>query len=179
MIMQNPTAKAILNNNTGIEMSGFWKSKHHDFDCKLRTDIINDDIFVIADYKTTTDASPEGFSRHFFNYGYDVQAAWYLQGIKEIKYQQYEFVIIAQEKEPPYAVGCFRVPEEVLEIGRIKIAWVSQKIEECIAKDKWPSYPELSLIKVQAWAKYEADMIKEELQEDEKTNNNQGEKNNE
>ena len=43
-VKANPTASALLENCTDIELSGFWENRDYDFDCKMRADIINDDI---------------------------------------------------------------------------------------------------------------------------------------
>lgn len=166
-IKEKKLANDIIENCTGVELSGFWESPHHGFNCKMRTDIINKDMQLIADYKTTADASPEAFSRHFFKYGYDVQAAWYLQGIKAITGISYEFVLIVQEKEPPYEVACAYVSPEIIEIGRTKIAWASQLFEKCLKEDDWPGYPEMYAIQMQGWAKAEAEAIKEQIRNDE------------
>lgn len=162
-LMTNSLVKAILENNTNIELSGFWKSMNHTFLSKMRADIINDQILMFADYKTTTDASPEAFSRHFFSYGYDVQAAHYSNGLLNLTGREYVPVYIAQEKNPPYAVACFRVPNKVLENGRIKIEYAAKKFDDCFKKNEWPGYPELTEIIEMGWAASEAQTIENRL----------------
>lgn len=160
-LMSNPTSKAILESPTKqIELSGFWKHEDYEFDCKLRTDILDQSIDVIADYKSTRDASPEVFSNQFFGYGYDIQAYWYRLGVYAITGRWFDMVFIAQEKDPPYAVCCYSVPPEVFDIGKTRAGYSARVFAECLKNDKWPGYPEMVEINVAGWALNEANNIK-------------------
>lgn len=62
----------------------------------------------LVDYKTAADASPEGFAKAAFDYGYLLQAAHYLflcrlAGLEDVK----TFAWIVQEKEAPYATAVY------------------------------------------------------------------------
>ena len=76
-------------------------------------------------------------------------------------------MLITQEKEPPYAVTCPRVPREIIEIGRVKIEIASMLFEKCLQSGEWPGYPEMYTIQMQQWAKQEAESLKEQIRNDE------------
>lgn len=169
-LMANSYVRAILENNTGIEVSGFWKPRNHNFWCKLRADIVNDKILMFADYKTTQDASPEEFSKKFGSYGYHIQAAHYYNGLLYITGREYIPVYIAQETNPPYAVCPFEVTKETIEAGQTKVEYAFKLFDECFEKDHWPGYPEFSKIKLSGWELSQVETIENRLKvmEDEK-----------
>lgn len=92
------------------ELSGFFiHERYQGIKCKIRVDFEIDDgsLFAFIDYKTCRDASPEGFGKAAYDYGYDIQAALYREGGKIIKGRWPHFFFIAQEKDPPYAVAVY------------------------------------------------------------------------
>ena len=54
-------------------------------ECKIRVDSIRmaSGVPVIVDYKTTTDASTDGFARKCVSLGYDFQAGMYSEGVEK------------------------------------------------------------------------------------------------
>ena len=110
-IDQTIWAKNILKKGMA-EQTYLWADKETGLECKCRFDRIYETLVV--DYKTTADASFEGFQKQAIKYGYHLQAAHYLDGLP----RDSQFVFIAQEKEPPYAVSVFNADGEFLEYGR-------------------------------------------------------------
>ena len=88
-----------------------------------------DDKKVIIDLKTTRDSSPESFRRSAYNYGYDRQAAFYLDGFKA---DEFWFLVI--EKESPYRVGIYKASDEFIEGGRQKNQSLLKKYKEFFIK---------------------------------------------
>lgn len=85
-ILSDPISDALFNADDEhyIEHSGFWKFES--VLCKCRPDYLlikNNQAFVI-DIKTTTDCSPEKIARSIADWSYHRQAAFYVDGIKEI-----------------------------------------------------------------------------------------------
>ena len=109
VLYRHPVAKNLL--IRGIpERSGFDVHKRYEgIKCKIRADYYIDDgyMFAIVDYKTTGDASQEGFSKTSYDWGYDIQADFYREITYLIEGRWPDFYFIAQEKEPPYAVNVF------------------------------------------------------------------------
>lgn len=108
---------------------------------------------LILDLKTTDDASPSGFSRSVAQYGYDVQAAWYIDCAKAEGLGIETFIFIAVEKEPPYAVGIYELDTDSIEVGRRKYQRALSIWKHCTATDEWPGYSEdIITIQMPAWA---------------------------
>lgn len=129
------------------ELSAFWTDPDTGIECKCRPDWLIKDLFGnivgIADVKTTEDASPDGFSKSIAKYGYDLQAAYYSDGVKAVIGKAIPFYFIAIEKKAPYAVSVYRADDAMIEAGRNStrgykaalaiLAW-------CRENDNYPSY---------------------------------------
>lgn len=152
VLSQSETASMILQDGTP-EVSAFWQHERFKFLCKARPDFLIDDVGIIADYKTCQDASPEQFGRHAANFGYHIQAAWYTDGLKQITGKQFEFVFVAQEKVPPYAVGIYQISEEALWKGREQCAIACAAYRNCLKEKSWPAYPDsIQTLQFPRWA---------------------------
>lgn len=95
----------------------------------------------LYDFKTTADANPQALERAIMNYGYDVQAAHYLDVWKAATGEDRRFRFIFQEKEPPYEVAVIELGQDSLSMARKKIARARTIWRECISSDHWPGYP--------------------------------------
>lgn len=105
---------------------------------KIRPDKITKN--AIIDLKTTTDASVEGFTRTVFKYGYHVQAALYLDVLKQFDPQDRQFVFVVQEKTAPYSFQLFRCDDEVIRYGREEYRELLKIHKECVEKNSWGGY---------------------------------------
>jgi hypothetical protein len=109
-LMKHPTASALISRGIN-ERSGFAIHQRYDgIKVRIRTDIFIDDqgLYLYADYKTCQDASQEGFSKAAFDRGYDIQADLYREIGYLIDGKWADFIFIAQEKAPPYAVNVLK-----------------------------------------------------------------------
>ena len=131
-----------------IESSFFWEKD--DLKMKCRADAIRENGVVI-DLKTTTDASPRGFLRSVMNFRYHVQAAYYLDGISQFQ-PATSFVLIAVEKTPPYLVGVYMMPEQLIEHGRQEYKKDLHTFARCLESDSWPGLPDsIQVLDVPGW----------------------------
>jgi len=120
-------------------------------DRKCRLDNYN--FGYIFDLKTCNDASPNGFSRQIYNFGYHIQAAWYLDTCKMAGLATDGFIFIAVEKEPPYAIGLYELGTDSLEAGRSAYQSALDKLERAKSTGEWPGYSEyLQTIELPYWA---------------------------
>lgn len=152
-VMAHPAASALLTRVPGrAEQSIYWIDAITGTLCRCRPDWWRDDNLPI-DLKTTEDASPEGFARSIAKFRYDVQAAFYLDGIAAATGQRPKnFVFIAVEKKPPYAVGVYVLDAETLEIGRGLYREDLAAYTECAKSDLWPGYGDkIQTINLPAW----------------------------
>ncbi len=122
-----------------VEHSLFWIENETKMLCKARPDIWH--LNMIVDLKTTADASPHAFQRQIGDYGYHIQAAMMQDAIYTITGKFItEFVFLAVEKEPPFAIGIYQLSEEAIAKGREEFIKYLKIYKECLTNNHWPSY---------------------------------------
>lgn len=152
-VHSHPAAGALLTGCPGeAEKSVYWNDATTGVLCRCRPDWWRDDN-VIVDLKTTEDASPEGFAKSMANYRYDVQAAYYLDGVQQATGKRPKaFVFIAVEKKPPYGVGVYVLDSDSLELGRAQHQHDLRIYAECVRTGEWPGYGDkIQTISLPAW----------------------------
>ena len=119
---------------------------------KGRADAVGSDYFV--DLKTVQDASPSGFARTIFEYGWHRQAAWYLRISELLGRKQQRFYFIAVEKSTPARINVVELNTGAIELGREDNDRDMVRLRSCISRDEWPGYcgGEIQQIDVPAWA---------------------------
>ena len=126
------------------------------FWCRARPDRIQGE--TVIDYKTTSRSARPGLvDRLVWSMGYDVQIAWYLEGLSALLGRPVdEHRLIVQEVRPPFALSVLTLGREALGSarGRMRAAW--QVWTECLGRGTtagdWPLYaPEVVEIGAPAW----------------------------
>jgi len=119
---------------------------------KVRPDYLREDMII--DLKTTQDARPEAFLKSVINFGYEVQAALYVDAAQAIDGLKRRFLWIAAEKEAPYAVSVFEASDEMLERGRRLYKQAIETYTRCVTFDDWPGYTtEIQTLNLPKWLK--------------------------
>ena len=95
----------------------------------------------LYDLKTTTDASLDAVMRSIMNYGYDFQAAHYLETWKAATGEDRSFRFIFQEKTAPFEVCLVELHEDSLIMGKKKTARAREIWRNCVSSNHWPGYP--------------------------------------
>lgn len=108
---------------------------------KCRTDYLHDSGAMIVDVKTTEDASPNGFGKSSANFRYPVQTAWY-NGVLDGCYGEHpeNWVFLAVEKSPPFAIGLYFVEADLLERAQIAAQRDFMRIVTHRRSGEWPDY---------------------------------------
>ena len=149
-IMNSP-AEIIYNNDNYSELSFFWDDLYG-IRGKCRPDCLSYNDRFVLDLKTTQDASPKGFQKSIGGFGYHIQAAWYLRGLRKLGVKVDEFLFVAIEKTAPFCVGVYRADKEMLEEGDKKIDEALHLISECKENDMYLDYtPEIQNISLPPW----------------------------
>ena len=114
---------------------------------------------ILTDYKSCADASPSGFGNAVARYGYDLQAAYYLDIARDLGHPAKAFAFIAQEKEPPYLVEVYDLDEDFLARGRRRYREGLERLRDCLATDLWPGYTgrDFTTLPAPRWALYESE----------------------
>lgn len=131
---------ATLLKETEREVSAVWKDANTKVLCKGRLDAWNPGLGVVLDIKTTQDASPGAFARSLATFGYARQAAFYLDGLTELKQLVSRFVFIVIEKVAPFAVALYVPNKASIEAARAKNEQALKQYQYCLSSGAWPGY---------------------------------------
>lgn len=123
--------------------------------CRCRTDWRSNDFTLCLDYKTTTDADPESFSRKITDMGYDIQQVFYKRGMRKAANLEKNprFVFMVQEVKPPYLCSFIGLPPEFAAMGKEKMEYGFYMWQKCLATGEWPGYPaRICYVEPKPWA---------------------------
>ena len=159
-IRQHPVAGPLFAPGDGLaEVSLFWTDPDTGVACRARLDWARTPRpgrrLVIADYKTTTDASPQAIGRSIATYGYHQQGEWYETGAAAcgLAPDGAVMLLVFQETTAPYVVTVAQLAPSDLMLAAAKNAAARRRFAECTASGVWPGYADNPLIIQQpTWA---------------------------
>ena len=162
-VRANPVANKWLYQERGRnELSVYAKDPETGILVRCRFDRLLDRGFS-PDLKTTTDASPRGFSNAIAKYGYAFQAAFYMDTYFWATGQKLSgFGFIAVESKAPHNVMCYRLDDESIAVGREQYRSALNIYANCLESGVWDGYDgasEEQLISLPAWALDQGDEI--------------------
>jgi exodeoxyribonuclease VIII len=155
-VRTNPVANKWLYQEQGRnELSVYAKDPETGILVRCRFDRLLDRGFS-PDLKTTTDASPRGFSSAIAKYGYAFQAAFYMDTYYWATGDVLEgFGFIAVESKAPHNVMCYRLDDESIAVGREQYRSALNIYANCLESGVWDGYDgasEEQLIGLPFWA---------------------------
>jgi hypothetical protein len=155
-VKDHPLAKKLL--RTGLpERTLIWRDEATGVMCRAKADWLRPD--GIVDLKTCESAAPDALSKSAHNYGYAIQAPFYLRGFRALMPGTAEpfFVHIAVEKQPPYLVHVNQLTERAMAWGDRQVSQALEIFRDCQASGQWPGYPldEITDIDLPAWVRTE------------------------
>lgn len=115
---------------------------------------------ILADYKTTTDASLEAISKTVNERGYHCQDAWYRDGAIALGLGDEDtvMVFVFQEKTAPYLITVVELDRETVRRGREKNRRAIETYAECTATGVWPGYYDgVAITSLPIWAQLRHD----------------------
>lgn len=129
------------------EVSIYWD--HDDIRCKARLDrvIVLDDEVIVVDLKTTDSVNVDKFQSKLVDLGYDFQAGWYSTAAEAVYKKPARFIFVAVERNAPYTVDMFEVPQAMLNEAKLKNELAMQILKDCKQSNEYPA-PEPSLKKL-------------------------------
>jgi len=137
-LKQHNVITEILNDEVKCEHSIYWVDEETGVTCKSRPDIWNSPL--VADLKTTADASYRGFQLSGMKNGYFLQAGMIHEALKSLGLPLEKFLFLCVEKKKPYAVGMYLLDEEALQFGIDLFHQLLRKYAECKYRNEWPDY---------------------------------------
>lgn len=144
-IREHPLAAALLDPEYGkAEQSLFWTDPDTGVQCRARLDwlpVPEDGRMLVAEYKSTVNASVKKFEKAVLTYRYDQQAEWNSAGIQALKLAaDVQFMFIAQEKTPPFLVNVIRLDSMWLVMAADRNRRAREIYKRCTETGIWPGY---------------------------------------
>ena len=124
------------------ELSFFTEDDRTGLVVKCRPDCITDfdEVSLLIDYKSCSDASNDGFMKDAIKLMYDMQLAYYKDNVDKNRGREHIVIFIAQEKTPPYLVNILKANEYFLRSGRDMYRTHLDMYAECLENDDWYGY---------------------------------------
>jgi hypothetical protein len=164
-LREHPEAAALLDPARGKpEQSLFWRHDRTGVMLRCRLDLMPHAVpagrrYILADYKTTTDASTDAFMRSAAEFGYHRQRAFYCAAVKALGiHPEPEFLFVAQERKPPYLVNVVQLDDEAERLGRIEMEQAVNIYARCVESGRWPGYSGVQLGTLPRWFTYGKDI---------------------
>lgn len=160
-------AKVFAPERGPAERSLFWQDAETGVWCRARLDHMptadyTARWFIVSDYKTTRSAHPEQISKAVYDYGYHIQAAMYLEGVRALGiHADPRMVFVFQEKAAPYVTTVIELDHVALKIGHSQLRKALALYRQCSESGRWPGYSEqVETISLPVYAerKHEEDM---------------------
>lgn len=136
-VLEHPTAAGILSDGAP-EQAVIWADPDTGVTCRGFIDWLRGN--AIVDLKTAKDASPSGFGKDAANLHYDLQAAFYQDGIEHLTGETLPFLHVAVENTAPYFVAVHQLPPEALDRGQYDMRRAIYLYNECVSTGEWPAY---------------------------------------
>lgn len=141
------------------EVCVVWDDQTTGLRCKARIDkLLPEPHNIMLDIKTATSADPAAFCRSAADYGYDIQAAFYAEGVRMTTGRECRYILIPQEKEPPYLSSLIdahdeRVTPTGAACGDVKWREAIARLADALRSDQWPGYgDEVYALSLPVWA---------------------------
>lgn len=137
-IQGHEIAQKLLSTAGRPELSIFGIDPETGVKIKVRPDWLTENWIV--DLKSARDASPVDFVKSVVNYRYHVQAAFYLDFIRqEVDPDIKGFAFIVVQNSAPWSVGVYTLDEDALELGRQTYRQDLDLYAICLQDDHWPN----------------------------------------
>jgi hypothetical protein len=140
-VMAHPDARPLIDGSQR-EMTFFSIDSETGILKRCRVDLYR--LGMLADYKTTRDASPAAFTRDARKYLYRISAAYYLEVVSEVMGTVHrEFNIIAVEKDGLCEPNVYQIADESIDKGAMEVREALRTVAR-IRKEgasAWRGYP--------------------------------------
>ena len=141
VVRQHPIIKKLNSTTIMYESSAFWTDEKTGLQVRCRPDAFAPDVAIMADLKSTGDASHWNWSRTAANMGYHVQEAAYTEGWGLAGGDPVDaFVFICVETDAPFCTVVYEMDPAAVAEGSAVFHLALQRYKECLGKDEWPGY---------------------------------------
>lgn len=156
----HPVAARLFKPGSGKpEQSLFWTDKQTDVPLRARLDWLPNAVpgrrLVVPDYKTAAKADEASVQKAIADHGYHIQGWWYTSAVEELGLAPDGtwFVLVVQEKTPPYCVNVVTPLPSSMFIGGEWAAHAIDIYKQCTETGIWPGYDsEITPLELPYWA---------------------------
>lgn len=140
-VMGHAVAKMILQSPTALWSQRFaWECPETGLPLKAELDLVDSERGILVDVKTAADTDQEAFGRAVYTYGYDIQAAQYLEAVQHMwPEQQWTYGWIVIRNKAPHEVEVYDATDELLAYGRRRLMAARQHFADCVESGTWKS----------------------------------------
>ena len=158
--LDNSIISSLVNNKHALIEKEFYMVR--DGICFTgQPDIVIPELNLVIDVKTTTDASPDKWSKTVHEREYMIQSALYLDAMKAIYGEEFNrFIWIVVENKHPFSSMTYIAEPAILDMGRNLIFNAAMEFKKCLSENTWPSYKTGLVpctLPAYAWSKYESE----------------------
>ena len=144
LLEQTSHAMNLLNPDMLHECAAIWQDEDTDVWCKALVDGYLPGRWIL-DIKTTRDASPWGFRYAIRDYGYDIQAAFYLDAIYAVTDDRpllYGVIALQPASKPRHSpqIGVYWMDKSTIDVGRQEYKRVLGEYAASKRLNCWQSY---------------------------------------
>ena len=161
-ILQHKAASRLLFESQGENEIGYvFHDLYHGIRRRCKVDrVINEGRFII-DIKTCNDAGPEAFAKNVLQREYHRQAAFYRDIVQEAEQTDFapQFFFIAVSKEELPRVEVYKMPDEFLHLGELRLQKLLADFAACNRSGQWQfeHFGEVLSLPVPRYAKYQGE----------------------
>jgi exodeoxyribonuclease VIII len=160
-IRMNPVMADVLKRGVAQQVV-IWRDPITDLFCKCRTDWYDEETATIYDLKTARCAAPDEFAKAIQNFGYHIQASFYMDGYIAAGLPVERFVFGVMEKPDnrytfradPKLMAWYELTKEDEEEGRNSYTSALSAINFCMMNGEWAGYTDFIMpIERPGWAR--------------------------
>lgn len=152
VLRRHPVAGPLLMREGLGEQSFVARDPESGVMCRIRVDwmpkVAAGERLILVDYKSAADADPRHFPASMGRWGYHCQGPFYIDVLHWLGLTagpdgapiEPLFLLVAQEKEPPYAVSLDRPDDTAVEWGRVVNRKARDLFRQCQETGQWPGY---------------------------------------
>lgn len=136
-INAHPLARKLIDTKGAAEVSIVWADKETGLTCKARVDRLLPSGDLI-DIKTCASAAPRSLQSAAIDYGYDMQAAHYIDAVRAHWGGTPRFHWIFVETDAPFGINICTPSDTMLKSGRLNLAAAMRLVAACRESGNWP-----------------------------------------
>jgi hypothetical protein len=143
-LREDPIAGTLLDPDEGAtELSLFWRDRSVWGRSRLdRLTKLRSGRPAIVEYKSAASAAPADVEKSMARFGYHIQGGFQRSGAIALGLvpEDVAFLIVAQEKEPPYLATVIEPDHTAMRMAAIRVRQAFDLFAECTAAGRWPGY---------------------------------------